>query len=60
MTYVFRCPKCSRNVESSVRDPAPSCTANMIGVRHHEVTMLRDWRQESVGLSLEELRKARD
>lgn len=60
MTYVFRCPKCSRITETPIRDPAPSCKENMIGVRHHEIMMLRDWRQESVGLSLEELRKARE
>lgn len=52
MSYVWRCPKCGDRQEYESREPQ-ECPLHKKGVE-----MVRDYKAEAVGLSIEELRKS--
>jgi len=60
MIYCFKCPVCGYTTQQAVRDPAPSCVHPDSPPKHKWCMMIRDYKVEAVGLSLENLRKAHE
>jgi len=57
MTYVFTCPECGRYVETSVREPSPSCACKKMA---HPTEMARNYRAEAASPQVANLKRERE